>query len=99
MRTLLATLIFPDGKKLMAKAAARCKGETVAVEFVGDPSQLLPLPEKGTLEFFEWYFQGIANNRGAELTTTWEGDYEQVAAGGDEWVVLVAEDDTNDFDL
>jgi CheY-like chemotaxis protein len=98
MRTLIATLVFAKGKKVAAKAEARWEGEPVQFRYVGDVSVLQPFTNNGTLEFLEWYLRGIAGSYGAELTTTWGGEYEP-RPGRAEPVVLVAEDETNDFVL
>jgi hypothetical protein len=98
MRTLIATMVFPKGRKLVAKAAAKWEGETIRVEYAGELSQLKPFTDRGTLEFIEWYLRGIAGSYGAELTISVEGNYE-LRRGAAESVVLVAEDDANDFAL
>jgi two-component system response regulator len=91
-------MVFPDGKKLVAKAQAKWEGETVRVDYAGEMAKLKPFAAKGTLEFIEWYLRGIAGNYEAELTLSVTGEYNSGAAGTKP-VVLVAEDDGNDFEL
>jgi CheY-like chemotaxis protein len=96
MRTLVATLVFPNGKELAAKAMARWEGETIYVEYAGEMSRLKPFTDHGTLEFLEWYLRGIAGGYGAEVTISLAGHYDPRSVTT-QAVVLVAEDDTNDF--
>ena len=77
MRTLSCTLTFQDGVKLTAKAAAKTEQETVRVDYSGDTLRIKPLPEKATLGFLEWYLQGVAANKGAEIEVKVDGDYDQ----------------------
>ena len=64
---LTCVLIFPDGKKLSATAAAETEGQEVRFDYAGDTSKLRPLAEKGTLGFLRWYMDGCALNTGAQI--------------------------------
>ena len=76
MRKITCTLIFSDGKKLVASASAKSENDNVHYHYSGDTSRLMPYGDKGTLGFFEWYLQGIAGNYGADIEVQSEGEFE-----------------------
>jgi hypothetical protein len=76
MRKITCTLTFPDGKKMIATAAAKSADENVLYQYSGDVSRLMPYGDKGTLGFFEWYLKGIAANYGAEIDVRSDGQFQ-----------------------
>lgn len=71
-RRVTCTLILPNGRKLIASAAANLPGEIVPFDYSGDTSILRPFTDKGTLGFFRWYLQGCAANSGSQIEVSIE---------------------------
>ena len=80
MRTVTCTMTFEDGKCVTAKAAAKSPKERVIFHFSGDLPRMMATPEKGTLDFLEWYLRGCAVNLQGELTVVTEGEYTEGAS-------------------
>ena len=75
MRTVTCTITFANGKNVIARASAKSPKERVIFHFSGDLERMLAMPEKGTLDFLEWYLRGCAANLQGELSVTADGNY------------------------
>jgi hypothetical protein len=75
MKTLHLTIRLRDGRKVVAAASASAPGQEVDVAYSGEVSALVPICEKGSLEFVEWFLRARAGKLGASLVLEIQNDF------------------------